>query len=70
MTYCRDERPVPLGDARVSRLYGTYCYSITYMCISVSIRGSFTRKKIPDAVSHRGSSFFISTHRGDHFTLR
>ena len=29
------------GDARAARFYGTYCYSITYLFISVSIRGSF-----------------------------
>ena len=28
-------------DARVARLYKTYCYSITYLCVSVSICGSF-----------------------------
>ena len=47
MTYCRDEQPARLGDARVSRLYKTYCYSTIYMYLSVFIRGSFNTICVP-----------------------
>ena len=40
---CDDTHSVGIqnGDARISRLYKTYCYSIIYLCESVYICGSF-----------------------------